>query len=152
MEKDTSKEKTSLNPKQELFCQLFASDREFFGNGVQAYIKAYDIDLSKKNAYHTARVSAHDLLTKPNVTTRINEIFEAHGLNDTFVDKQLEKLIVQDADFTNKMSAIKEYNNLRQRITKKLQLGNDPDNPIVPTDPALTAKWTEFLKSDTNDE
>jgi hypothetical protein len=31
-----------LNPKQEQFCQLYASDREFFGNGVESYIEVYE--------------------------------------------------------------------------------------------------------------
>jgi hypothetical protein len=34
----------------------------------------------------------------------------------------------------------------------KLQLSNDPENPVsAPADPALTAKWTEFLKNETHD-
>lgn len=108
-----------LTPQQEMFCQLFASDREFFGNGVQSYIEAYDVDTSKPGWYNMAKSGAHENLTKPYILERINEIFEAHGLNDTFVDKQLEKLIVQDADYNAKMKAITEYNKLKQRITEK---------------------------------
>jgi hypothetical protein len=112
---------TKLNPKQELFCQYFASDREFFGNGIQSYVEAYDIDLTKKGAYNTAKVNAHRLLTKANILVRIDELFEAGGLNDSFVDKQLEKLITQDAEYSAKVAAIKEYNQLKQRITKKIK-------------------------------
>ena len=108
-----------LTPQQEAFCELYASDREFFGNGVQSYIEAYGVDTSKPNWYNTAKSGAHENLTKPHILERINEIFEAHGLNDAFVDKQLEKLIIQDADYNNKMKAIQEYNKLRQRITEK---------------------------------
>ena len=111
-----------LNPQQKLFCELFASDREFFGNGTQSYIEAYNIDVSKPGAYNSARVNAHQLLTKANITDYINTLFEARGLNDTFVDKQLEKLIVQDADFTNKIKAIAEYNKLKGRITQKQEV------------------------------
>lgn len=120
----------ALNPQQELFCQYFASDREFFGNGTQSYIEAYDIDITKKGAYNAARANASQLLTKTNITTRINEIFEAHGLNDTFVDKQLEKLIVQDADFSVKLSAMKEYNAMKNRITKQARVVVDLPTPI----------------------
>lgn len=129
----TKKTKTRrrLNAKQELFCQLYASDREFFGNGVQSYIEAYDPDQSKPNWYRTARSRASELLTSPNVLKRIDEIFEAHGLNDQFVDKQLEKLIVQDADFTNKLAAIREYNKLKQRITEKKDLYVKLPKPIL---------------------
>lgn len=108
-----------LTPQQELFCQLYASDKEFFGNGVQSYIEAYDIDTSKPGWYNSAKSGASDNLTKAYILERIEEIFEAHGLNDTFVDKQLEKLIVQDADFNAKMKAIQEYNKLKARIVEK---------------------------------
>ena len=85
-----------LTPQQELFCQLYAGDREFFGNGVQSYIEAYKVDTTKKGWYGTAKAGACENLTKPYILERIDEIFEAHGLNDQFVDKQLEKLIVND--------------------------------------------------------
>lgn len=117
-----------LNLKQKLFCEYFASDKEFFGNGVQAYIEAYGIDISKKGAYNVAKANANRLLTNADILKYIDELFEAHGLNDTFVDKQLEKLIIQDAEFGVKLQAIKEYNVLKQRITKKLDMtsGGEP--------------------------
>ena len=112
--------KTKLNPKQEKFCQLYASDAEFFGNGVQSYIEAYE-PKKQGNWYNTARSRASELLTSPYVLNRINEIFEARGLNDAFVDKQLELLITQNADFKSKLGAVKEYNELKKRITKKIE-------------------------------
>lgn len=129
-----------LTPKQEMFCQLFAGEREFFGNGVQSYIEAYDVDTSKKGWYATAKASAHENLTKPYILERINEIFEANGLNDQFVDKQLEKLIVQDADFNAKMKAIQEYNKLKSRITDRKDITSNGQT-IAPV--ALV----EFLES-----
>ncbi|MDQ5987375.1 MAG: hypothetical protein CSYNP_03115 [Syntrophus sp. SKADARSKE-3] len=108
-----------LNPKQEKFCQLYASDAEFFGNGVQSYIEAYK-PKRVGNWYNTARSRASELLTSPYVLNRINELLELRGLNDAFVDKQLELLITQNADFKSKLGAIKEYNELKQRITKKI--------------------------------
>ena len=45
--KPTTKSGHKLTPQQELFCQLYAGDREFFGNGVQSYIEAYNVDTSK---------------------------------------------------------------------------------------------------------
>lgn len=108
-----------LSPQQERFCNLFASDKEFFGNGVQSYIEAFDIDTKKPGAYNGAKANAHILLTKTYITARINELFEARGLNDVFVDKQIEKLITQDASYDAKVRAIQEYNKLRGRITEK---------------------------------
>ena len=130
-EVDMDKKLRRLNPRQEKFCRLYASDREFFGNGVQSYIEAYEPDRSKPNWNNAARTRASELLTKRNILKRIDELFEAGGLNDQYVDKQMEKLITQDADFKAKMAAIKEYNKLKQRITEKKELHVKLPKPIL---------------------
>lgn len=114
-----------LNQRQERFCQLYATDREFFGNGVQTYIEVYEPDQSKPNWYKTACSSASEILSNPKVYNRINELLEQSGLNDAFVDKQLLFLISQQADFTNKLGAMKEYNKLKQRIIDRLEHSAD---------------------------
>jgi phage terminase small subunit len=123
---DTKKEvtlrKDGLNPQQEKFCQLYATDVEFFGNGVQSYIEAYNPDTSKPNWYKTACSVASELLTNPKVFNRINEILEETGMNDVAVDKQLSFLIHQHSDFSAKTAAIREYNKLKQRIVDKTEL------------------------------
>lgn len=119
---ETNLTQDKLPPKQELFCKLFATEREFFGNGTESYIEAYDIDLSKKGAYAGARASASRLLTKANILQRIDELLEVGVLNDQFVDKQIAFLIAQNAEFSTKLGAIKEYNALKNRITKKLDV------------------------------
>jgi len=111
-----------LNPRQELFCKLYATDREYFGNGTQAYIEAYNIDIKQKGAYASARTGAWENLTKPDILERINELLELATLNDSVVDKQLAFLIEQNADFNAKMGAIREYNKLKKRIQEKLDL------------------------------
>lgn len=109
-----------LNAKQETFCKLYATDREFFGNGVQTYIEVYEPDTTKPNWYKNACASASEILRNPKVYTRINELLEDGGLNDMNVDKQLQMLINQHADFGSKIAAIREYNKLKQRITDKI--------------------------------
>ncbi len=44
-----------LNSLQRKFGKLYASEREFFGNGVQAYARAYGIDVTlyQANTYVT---------------------------------------------------------------------------------------------------
>ena len=111
--------KPDIVPKQEKFCQLYATETDFFGNGVQSYVEAYEVDTTKPNWYKSACSSASRLLSSVKVIKRINEILEETGLNDAFTDKQLSFLIAQHADFTNKLGAIKEYNKLKQRITDK---------------------------------
>jgi len=140
--------KRELNPEQELFCKLFATTREFFGNGTQAYIEAYDIDIKHKGAYASARTCASNLLTNLNILDRINELLELGGLSNERVDKELLFLITQDAEFSAKLGAIKEYNQLKNRIQKKLEIGleniegikieiinpREEDVPETPTD------------------
>ena len=109
-----------LNPLQRKFGKLYASEREFFGNGVQAYAKAYGIDLSTRGAYQSAKSAASRLLTNVNLLAYINELLEV-VLNEAHVDKQLAFLITQNADFGAKLGAIREFNALRQRVTKKFE-------------------------------
>jgi hypothetical protein len=110
-----------LNPKQEMFCQLYATDREFFGNGVESYMEAYDPDRTEKGWYDTARANASRLLTDANILTRINELLDV-TLNDAVVDKQLALVVIQNADYRSKVQAIDQYNKLKSRITSKLDI------------------------------
>lgn len=110
-----------LNLKQKKFADLYITpDKEFFGNGVESYVEAYDVDMSKPNWYKSAAASASRLLKNVKVCEYINHKLEVDGLNDEFVDKQLSFLIVQHADFKTKLGAIKEYNALKQRITQRI--------------------------------
>lgn len=110
-----------LNLEQELFCQYFTSPTEFFGNGVQSYASAYNVDLNTKSGYNSSKSSATRALKNPKILRRINDLLEAAGLNDVNVDKQLYLLVNQNADFKSKLGAIKEYNKLKQRITDKVE-------------------------------
>lgn len=111
-----------LNLKQELFCQLYATNRTFFGNGVQSYIEAYEPDQNKQGWYAVARTRAYYLLTNIDILDRINELLELEPLNNTTVDKQLSFVINQSADMNAKVAAIREHNKLKQRITDKMDI------------------------------
>lgn len=126
-------EDTDLNPKQELFCQLYATEKEFFGNGVQSYIEAYEPDTSKPNWYKSACVCASQLLSNIKVCQRITELLEDGMLNDLNVDKQLSLVIMQNSDLSSKVAAIREYNKLKTRILTKIDHttnGKDLPTPI----------------------
>lgn len=139
--------KTNLNPQQERFCQLYATDVEFFGNGVETYIEVYDIDKSKGNWYKSACSSASRLLSNVKVCERINGLLEAGGLNDMFVDKQLGFLITQHSDFSNKLGAIREYNKLKQRIIDKTDITSGGEKiEINPTTQIIINKFEEELR------
>lgn len=124
---------TNLNPQQEKFCQLYATEKEFFGNGVESYLEVYDIDRAKPNWYKTACATASKLLSNAKVYTRINALLTDGGLNDENVDKQLLMLINQHAEFGSKIAAIREYNKLKQRIIERVDhttLGKELPTPI----------------------
>lgn len=111
-----------LSLREELFCQLFSSDKEFFANGVESYAEAFNMDITEYRKYKVAQNGASRLLSKPIILNRINEMLELRGLNDAFVDKQLELLITQNAEFSAKLGGIKEYNKLKARITDKQEM------------------------------
>lgn len=120
---DTNKKESEikLNQRQLLFCKYYVSE-DTLGNGVKSYCKAYDIDVSDVKKYSEARFHASDLLSKQNISEHINNLLEASGLNDNFVDKRLLFLMSQNDDKGTSLGAIREYNKLKQRITDKLDV------------------------------
>lgn len=101
-----------LNPKQINFCKYYITE-EFFCNWTKSYLKSYWGDED------TARKKASLLLTNVSVLSYIDWLLVDMWLNNQRVDKELTKLIIQDDEKNIKLGAIKEYNNLRARITKK---------------------------------
>ena len=106
------KHKERLNPKQEKFCRLYASDREFFGNGVESYLEAYNLPPSK---YTTALSNAGRLLVNAYVLARIDELLDIQ-INNAVVDKELGFTIIQKRDLSSKVAAIREYNRVKKRV------------------------------------
>ena len=115
-------EKKRLKPPQELFCNLYAVPGEYFGNGVQAYIEAYGIDIEQPGAYARAKSAAYENLTKPHLLARIRELMELGPLNPETVDRELAFTIYQNADLRSKVAAIQEYNKVEERVIERLQL------------------------------
>lgn len=141
-----NKEK-KLNLKQQLFCGLYASDKEFFGNGAESYIEAYSTG-KKRVGYQTAVVNASKLLTNTKILERIDELMNVM-INNTIVDKELAFVVIQKANLPAKVAAIKEWNLLQQRIIKKLDItsGGEKITQEVKTDPLLK-KAVEFYEKE----
>lgn len=108
--------KYQLTLQQEMFCRYFTSPSEFYGNGIQSYSLAYNHDISSPRGYAVARSRASSLLSSLNIMTRIDDLLQTTGLNDQNVDKQLLHVIVQNAEYSSKVAAIREYNKLKKRI------------------------------------
>lgn len=124
----------NLTRDQERFCRVYTSATEFFGNGTQSYIEAFDVQIvrgtrekmekgkRKKMTYESVRTEASKLLTNLDILARCDELLEEGGFNDVFVDKQLKFLMTQNADPRVKLGAIQEFNKLKQRIHEKSTL------------------------------
>ncbi len=108
----------SLNEKQKLFCELYIVDKDCFGNASKAYRTAYSLTPTQ---YKSAEVSAHRLLRNDKLKKYINHLLDSQ-FNDKAVDRQLSKVIEQDKDLPAKVTAIKEFNKLKQRIIEKTDL------------------------------
>jgi hypothetical protein len=128
VEKETKKEEKMLTREQELFCQYYVT-QEFFANGVKSYMEAFQVEPTPKG-YESAKHGAYRLLQEVHICTRINNLLELSGLNDSFVDKQMEFMITQNADFWAKLTAMKMYNDLKNRVTKNIKHQGDKDNPL----------------------
>ncbi len=79
------------------------------------------------------------------VLARINHFLETRlGFNDTEADKQLAFLMMQSADMRTKLAAIREYNALKGRVKKKIELSfvdtpdTDLDNELKAIEDELT--------------
>lgn len=138
------KTEQGLNPQQEMFCQLYACSKEFFGNGVQSYIEVYEPDQTKPNWYKSACVSASQLLSNIKVYNRINQLLSEYGLNDQNADKQLLFLIDQHADFKSKLGAIREYNKLKNRIIERVK--QETEIVTINTDQMTPEQLDQYLK------
>jgi hypothetical protein len=119
-----------LAPKEELFCQYYVNNSEFFGNGTRAYANAYGMNIDGKGAkkkYKTANVLAVRMLAKDSVRKRITELLNKFLKND-IVDGELAKVIMQDNELASKVGAIREYNRVKKRVdeTPKTNIFNLP--------------------------
>lgn len=119
-ERSSQVDYSSLGVKQELFCKLYVQG-ETMGNGVHAYSVAYNVDITNQRGYNVAKSNAHRLLTNADILKRISNLLEEEGLNNAHVDKQLYLLITQNADFSAKIAAIREYNRIKNRTNHRVE-------------------------------
>ena len=108
--------KKGLTAKQEKFCQMFAKDRDCFGNGTQTFLKVFKKKDGTSQTYRTAQSNAYKLLTKPHITKRIRELIDIY-ISDEVVDKELGAVIQQWGEIPSKVAAIREYNRVKGRIS-----------------------------------
>ena len=115
-------QKYGLTVNQKIFCELFASDKEFMGDGVQSYIEAFDVDVEKKGQYGVAGQMAYRLLKKVQINNYISDLLSKNGLNPGNVRKQLGFLINQNADLSAKKGSIETYFKFVEKIAEKHEI------------------------------
>lgn len=136
------------NDNEEEFCRLYTQPGEFFGNGVESYIQSFDVIVTNKIERKQAIEAASRLLAKPMVLQRLNFLLENElGFNDVNVDKQLAFLITQSSDLRVKLQAVREYNQLKGRIKKKIEISLD-DKSDSELDAELEALEREIAQTE----
>jgi len=129
----------AITLEQEQFCRLYLSeDKDIFGNGTRAYIRAYCDDeynfadgKEKQRIKKNCSVSAVKLLKNPRVLARLAQIMEITGFNDINVDKQHLFLISQCANLPVKLGAIAQYNKLQGRVKEGSEIPDGVNVTIV---------------------
>lgn len=139
--KENTEEIKKINQEQELFCIIYTTEGETFGHGTLAYSQAYKIDFAslseireqdlnhkdiigtseREKAYNTCKVNASRLLTNANIRERIRGLLLKSFNADEIIDAKLTSIILQGKD-ADAINAIKHRNDLKQRITKKVDV------------------------------
>lgn len=99
----------------------------------QAYNDAYEIgDVEKdQQAYQVAAASATRLLKNVKFRKYWRELLEEQGFNDDVVDSQMLTLITDPATpHMVRRAAIRDYNELKGRIIKKIAPTDDKGNSL----------------------
>jgi hypothetical protein len=122
--------KRPLTPEQEAFCLAYTTRGENAKNGTFSYAFAYNYDLPKRENgeidttsgdYRTCQACASKLLLSPNISARIKEIYLEKFNDISNADARIQEIIEGGKD-TDAIQAVKVYNDLKQRITKKIDI------------------------------
>lgn len=132
---------TNLTPQQELFCRWYTTQGDTFGNATLSYNLAYDYKLDTldttnekdekgeeikgtseySKAYNTCSVMGSRLLNNTKIIERKIALLKEMFDNSDIIDARTQEIILNGKD-TDSIQAIKIHNDLKQRITKKLDI------------------------------
>lgn len=113
----------ALNPKQEMFCRLYATNRVYFANATLSYAAAYELNIEDKKVYNTASMAGSRLMGNDKILKRINELLGA--ITNEEVDQELAYVIKQNDELSSKVAAIREWNKVKGRIVDKIDATSD---------------------------
>lgn len=121
--------KNKLTPQQEAFCQAYTKRGETFSSAYKSYAVAYDFEIPltednkidyKSSQYAVCQNGGSRLLLKDAIAERVRDLL-LEKLNDKEVDARLNEILLGGKD-TDSIQAIKIHNELKQRITKRIDI------------------------------
>ena len=124
-----SKNPAPLTPQQELFCKWYTTKGDTFSNKTLSYAMAYDYDLPRdendkiivsSKPYNTCASNGSRVYFDDKVQSKIRTLL-LEMLNDATVDARLNEILIGGQE-ANSIQAIKIHNDLKQRITKKIDI------------------------------
>lgn len=128
-EKKTENYKETLNAEQKLFCKFFTTRGDTFNSGVLSYAEAYGYELPRRDDgsidikspdYLSCNANAARLRRNPQVIKEIEDRM-LDLFNERTVDARLSEIIVAGKD-TDSIQGIKIFNDLKQRVSKKVDI------------------------------
>ncbi len=135
---------TTLTPQQELFCSFYTKRGDTFSNATLSYARAYGYEIPQdangkniitSSEYLTCSANGSRLLGNDMVADKIQKGMVAL-LNDESVDSRLSEILYGGQE-TNSIQAIKIHNELKQRITKKIDVTSGGRPMLALTDEEL---------------
>lgn len=123
LERDNIEIGKELTPQQELFILYYMGiGQPTFGNATRAYMKAFDYPVpANKKRYNVASVMSSRLLGKDKISKACADRLKSYAVNE-IVDQERQYVITQRTNVVAKVMAIKTYDELKGRITRKLKL------------------------------
>lgn len=138
------------NLQHEAFAQAYVRKGDTFNSAYRSYAVAFDFDIPlkedgtidyKSSEYNVCQVSGSRLINRPDIRMRIKEILLEKFDDATFVDARLQEIIEGGKD-TDTIQAIKVYNDLKGRITKKVDVTTN-GRPLIGLSDEELAKLAE---------
>lgn len=123
------KELFPLNQEQELFCLAWTAPGETFHNNTKSYAEAYGYSLPLREdgsvdttsaEYLACKANGGRMMFNPSVRSMIQELF-LKQFNEKVADARTSEIMMHGKD-ADSLQAIKIYNDLKQRVTKKIDV------------------------------
>lgn len=129
MNKKTKVNANPLLPQQELFCIWYTTPGDTFCHGTLSYAEAYEYELpvrkdnsidTETSEYKACKANASRLMFKTEVREKINGLL-LEQFNEKTADAKVAEIMQRGKD-SDALQAVKIFNDLKQRITKKIDV------------------------------